>query len=102
MINVPSFTGLFMAGILSGSLSTVSSGLSSLAAIIYQDFIQAGCQLKIFPEKSTLITRFISMGIGIFCYVMIYIIRNVPAVAQVTKRIFKSSPKRQGTIMIII
>lgn len=83
MINVPSFTGLFMAGILSGSLSTVSSGLSSLAAIAFQDFIQAGCQWKVTTEKSTLITQGLSAGIGILCYALVYIIKFVPAVATV-------------------
>ena len=91
MINVPLFTGLFMAGILSGSLSTVSSGLSSLAAIVFQDFIQAGCQMKISTEKSTLVTQGLSAGIGILCYALIYIIKYVPAVAQVLAYYFRFS-----------
>ena len=89
MINVPLFTGLFMAGILSGSLSTVSSGLSSLAAIVFQDFLQAGCQIKISVEKSTLVTQALSAGIGILCYALIYIIKFVPAVAQVLVYYFR-------------
>ena len=91
MINVPLFTGLFMAGILSGSLSTVSSGLSSLAAIVFQDFIQAGCQMKISAERSTLVTQGLSAGIGILCYALIYIIKYVPAVAQVLAYYFRFS-----------
>ena len=91
MVNVPLFTGLFMAGILSGSLSTVSSGLSSLAAIVFQDFIQAGCQMKISAEKSTLVTQGLSAGIGILCYALIYIIKYVPAVAQVLAYYFRFS-----------
>ena len=35
----PGVPGLFMAGVFSGSLSTISSGLNSLAAITLRDFI---------------------------------------------------------------
>ena len=86
MRDVPCITGIFMAGILSGALSTVSSGLSSLAAISYQDFIQAGCQLKISEEKSTWVTKALSAGFGILCYATVYIIKYVPAVAKVKKQ----------------
>lgn len=36
---VPGLSGLFVSGIFSGSLSTVSSALNSLAAVTYQDYI---------------------------------------------------------------
>lgn len=35
----PGVAGLFIAGIFSGSLSTVSSALNSLAAVTMQDFL---------------------------------------------------------------
>ena len=73
-----------MAGILSGSLSTVSSGLSSLAAIAYQDFIQAGCQVKISEDKSTMITKALSAAFGILCYGLVYVVKNVPGVVKVS------------------
>ena len=37
--DVPGLPGLFMAGVFSGSLSTISSGLNSLAAIGLRDFM---------------------------------------------------------------
>ena len=37
--DIPGLPGLFMAGVFSGSLSTISSGLNSLAAITLRDFI---------------------------------------------------------------
>ena len=37
--DIPGVPGLFMAGVFSGSLSTISSGLNSLAAIALRDFI---------------------------------------------------------------
>lgn len=39
MGHLPGVAGLFIAGIFSGSLSTVSSALNSLAAVTMQDFL---------------------------------------------------------------
>lgn len=39
MGHFPGVAGLFIAGIFSGSLSTVSSALNSLAAVTVQDFL---------------------------------------------------------------
>ena len=37
--DIPGLPGLFMAGVFSGSLSSISSGLNSLAAIALKDFV---------------------------------------------------------------
>ncbi len=39
MDKIPGLTGLFIAGILSGSLSTVSSAINSLAAVSWEDYV---------------------------------------------------------------
>ena len=84
MGDIPGVPGMFIAGILSGALSTVSSGLSSLAAIAYQDFIQAGCKLNISEKKSTIITKSLSLGFGILIYALIYVMKNVPGLVAVS------------------
>jgi len=38
--NVPGISGLFVAGIFSGSLSTVSSSVNSLAAVSLEDYLR--------------------------------------------------------------
>ena len=42
--------GLFVAGVFSGALSTVSSGLNSLAAVTLQDLMNTGCKVS-FSEQ---------------------------------------------------
>ena len=39
MGDIPCVPGLFVAGVFSGALSTVSSGMNSLAAVIIQDIV---------------------------------------------------------------
>jgi solute carrier family 5 (sodium-coupled monocarboxylate transporter), member 8/12 len=38
--NMPGLPGLFVAGIFSGSLSTVSSAVNSLAAVSLEDYLK--------------------------------------------------------------
>jgi len=38
--NIPGLAGLFVAGIFSGSLSTVSSAVNSLAAVTLEDYVK--------------------------------------------------------------
>jgi len=38
--NMPGLAGLFVAGIFSGSLSTVSSAVNSLAAVALEDYVK--------------------------------------------------------------
>jgi len=38
--NIPGLTGFFIAGLMSGSLSTISTAINSLAAVTLEDFLQ--------------------------------------------------------------
>ena len=69
---------------LSGALSTVSSGLSSLSAVAFQDFILAGFHVKIAESKKAFAAKCISAVYGVLCYVMIYLIRYLPGVMKVS------------------
>ena len=91
MGDIPGVPGIFIAGVLCGALSSVSSGLSSLAAIAYQDFIQACLKLNISEKKSTIITKLLSLRFGILIYVLIYVMKNVPGLVAVSIYIIYNS-----------
>lgn len=61
MGDIPCIGGLFVAGVLSGALSSLSFGLSSLAAITFQDFIQAGCKIRIAENTKIRTTKALSL-----------------------------------------
>ena len=81
--DIPCITGLFVAGVLSGALSTVSSGLSSLSAITFQDFKQSGFNVNIAEQKKALVCKVISVAYGCLCYGVLYMIKFVPGIMQV-------------------
>ena len=49
---LPGIPGLFIAGLLSGSLSTVSSAINSLAAVTWEDYITVSQRYAILQSKA--------------------------------------------------
>lgn len=70
MGHLPGVSGLFVAGIFSGSLSTVSSTLNSLSAVTYEDYFKPiYLKLKKKPLKasSASISKTIAFIYGLVC-----------------------------------
>ena len=55
--DIPGLPGLFMAGIFSGSLSSISSGLNSLAAIGLRDFMPSSVVARLSDPQQVGIWR---------------------------------------------
>nr|XP_039272969.1 sodium-coupled monocarboxylate transporter 1-like [Styela clava]XP_039272970.1 sodium-coupled monocarboxylate transporter 1-like [Styela clava] len=73
--NVPGLAGVFIAAVYSGTLSTVSSGINALSAVILSDII-----LKIKPElakKSLMISKILGLVLGVIVLGMTYIISAI-------------------------
>ncbi|XP_068218400.1 putative sodium-dependent multivitamin transporter [Palaemon carinicauda] len=64
----PGLSGLFVSGIFSGSLSTVSSALNSLAAVTLQDYVLPFVSNRVMlGEKLTVISKFLALLYGCIC-----------------------------------
>ncbi|VDK60738.1 unnamed protein product [Anisakis simplex] len=62
---LPGFQGLFLSSLFSSTLSTVSSGMNSMTAVIYEDFIKGSTHRAIKDRNSTCVNRMITLVIGI-------------------------------------
>ncbi|ODM96689.1 putative sodium-dependent multivitamin transporter [Orchesella cincta] len=89
--HIPGVTGLFIAGILSGSLSTCSSAINSLAAVTFEDYI--GPLLKL--EKRNLktgtvsfIIKLIALVYGVICVALAFLSEHIAGVLQASLTIF--------------
>ncbi|XP_006814406.2 sodium-dependent multivitamin transporter-like, partial [Saccoglossus kowalevskii] len=84
---LPGLPGLFVACMFSGALSTVSSGLNSLAAVTGEDIIK-----QIWPKmddnKYTKITKILALSYGLLCIFMAYISSLMGSVLQAALSIF--------------
>jgi len=88
MGDIPCIPGLFVAGVFSGALSTVSSGLNALAAVTFQDFIQGGCGLKMSEKKKTIVAKGLAVGYGILAYGIVFLVKYLPGVLEAALGIF--------------
>lgn len=88
---VPGLSGLFVSGIFSGSLSTVSSALNSLAAVTFQDYIMPclPSHSSMREEFATRISKILACVYGVVCMVMAFLIPLVgTGVLQASLTIF--------------
>ena len=88
MGDIPGVPGLFVAGVFSGALSTVSSGLNSLAAVCLKDFIASGCNIALSDEKQTIITKVLAVVFGVVGYLAVFMVKYLPGVLEAAFLIF--------------
>ncbi|XP_076041758.1 sodium-coupled monocarboxylate transporter 2-like [Oratosquilla oratoria] len=80
--------GLFVSGIFSGALSTVSSGMNSLAAITLEDFVKG----LFFPEMqertSTIVSKVLTLGYGIVTFALVFAAEKMGSIMTASLSIF--------------
>ena len=88
MGDIPCVPGLFVAGVFSGALSTVSSGLNSLAAVTLQDFVLGGCNVELSEKKQLIASKCLALGYGILSYLVVFLVKYLPGVLEAALGIF--------------
>ena len=86
--SVPGFPGLFVAGVFSGALSTVSGGLNSLTAIALEDFVKLFWRPDLKDEVATKMSKLLAIGFGVFSYLLTFMVKNIPGLVQAWLGIF--------------
>ncbi|XP_050591200.1 putative sodium-dependent multivitamin transporter [Bombus affinis] len=80
MSRVPGITGLFISGVFSASLSTISAMLNSLAAVALEDYVKPTCRkfsIEFPTEKATLIGKFLAVANGFTCLAVAFIAKSM-------------------------
>jgi len=88
MGDIPCVPGLFVAGVFSGALSTVSSGLNSLAAVTMQDFIVGNIKTELTEKKKVILTKALALSYGIVAYCVVFLVKYLPGVLEAALGIF--------------
>ncbi|XP_071451352.1 sodium-coupled monocarboxylate transporter 1-like [Hetaerina americana] len=76
--------GLFMAGVTSAALSTMSTGLNAMSGVIFEDFIFPLMEVKPSEERASFLMKIICAILGVFCVAMVFIIEKMGAVIQLS------------------
>ncbi|KMQ89707.1 sodium-dependent multivitamin transporter, partial [Lasius niger] len=92
MSDIPGLPGLFIAGIFSAGLSTISAALNSLAAVTLEDYMRpvyrkyTGREFS--PTKSTFIAKVLSFMFGIISIALAFLAQLLGGVLQAGLTIF--------------
>ena len=87
MSNKPGLAGLFITGIFSGSLSSVSSAINSLAAVTLEDYIKPFIAIK--ADSETMILKLLALAYGLGCIMFTFLVEFLgPGVLQASLTIF--------------
>ncbi|KAJ8866441.1 hypothetical protein PR048_032284 [Dryococelus australis] len=83
--SIPGLPGLFIAGIFSAALSTMSSHLNCLSATFYEDFVLPFVNKKTNLEKKAhVVLKIIVVLFGLMCVLMVYVIEHMGAIFDVS------------------
>ncbi|KAK3091104.1 hypothetical protein FSP39_017149 [Pinctada imbricata] len=87
--HVPGIPGLFVSCIFSGALSTLSSGLNSIAAVLLQDVLKVFCAGRINTEaRATAASKIIALTFGFICLGLTYVASLLGGVLQAALALF--------------
>ncbi|CAF1328443.1 unnamed protein product [Rotaria sordida] len=80
--------GVFLACVFSGSLSTISSGLNSLAAVIIEDFYKGLMGRKLTDQRQGFIAKILSVILGVCVMLLTYVVSHLGSILSAALSIF--------------
>ncbi len=80
----PGMPGLFIAGIFSAALSTLSTCLNSMAAIVLEDFVKPLVKSPLSEQQTNCVMRGTVLVIGIVSVALVFVVQHLGTVLQLT------------------
>ncbi|XP_063925702.1 sodium-coupled monocarboxylate transporter 1-like [Zophobas morio] len=75
--NIPGLSGIFIAGVFSAALSTLSATLNCLAGTIYEDFVSRFVKKNISQKSVSNILKIIVVITGVLCTALVFAIEHM-------------------------
>lgn len=88
---IPGLPGLFIAGIFSGALSSVSSFVNSLAAVTIEDMVKpilAARSIRLSQGKEVFVTRSIALFFGLLCLLLTILAEQMKGILEASLTVF--------------
>lgn len=78
----PGLSGVFIAGVFSAALSTVSSLLNTLAGTLYKDFIEKRLRTKPDDKRASHILKLITLVLGLGIFVCVFVVEKLGSILE--------------------
>ncbi|XP_069699581.1 sodium-coupled monocarboxylate transporter 2-like [Periplaneta americana] len=80
--SIPGLPGLFVAGVFSATLSTMSSSLNSMGATLYEDFIRPCLRRNVTDKTANNIIKLIVTLSGLLCICVAFLVAELGNIVQ--------------------
>lgn len=80
----PGLPGLFVAGVFSAALSSLSTGLNSMSAVVLEDFFKGFYKGTLSERQTAYIMRFVVVIFGAICVSLVFVVEKLGTVLQLT------------------
>lgn len=77
---IPGLSGLFVAGVFSAALSSLSTGLNSMACVISEDMIKPLLKNPLTERQTAFLLRFIVAFFGLSCIGLVFVVEKLGTV----------------------
>ncbi|XP_076754285.1 sodium-coupled monocarboxylate transporter 2 [Xylocopa sonorina] len=83
--SVPGLPGLFVAGVFSAALSTMSTGLNSMSGVIYEDMIKPRLRIPLSEMAASRTMKLTVVLTGIICVALVFLVEKLTGLIQAGK-----------------
>lgn len=80
----PGLPGLFVAGVFSAALSSLSTGLNSMSAVVLEDFFKSFCKNPLTESQTAFIMRGAVVVFGAVCVALVFVVEQLGTVLQLS------------------
>lgn len=82
--DVSGLTGFFISGIFSAALSSISTGLNAMSAVVFEDFFKTFRKTEMSALTSKIVMRGTVLFLGILGVGLVYVVENLGTILQLT------------------
>ncbi|XP_073957494.1 sodium-coupled monocarboxylate transporter 1-like [Choristoneura fumiferana] len=82
--DIPGLPGVFVAGIFSAALSSLSTSLNSMSAVVLEDFYKPFFKKELSETQTNWLLRGVVVLLGVLCVALVFIVEKMGTILQLT------------------